>query len=80
MFTFQFPILWYGDKCGVGKGMCSNEWFVCMYVCVYVLYVCMLPIFLKNYLTELHENFRDALSSFKDQSTRFWNDQVKGQS
>ena len=25
MFTFQFPILWYGDKCGVGEGMCSTE-------------------------------------------------------
>ena len=27
---------------------------------------------LKNYWTELHENFRDDLSSFKDQSNRFW--------
>ena len=25
MFTFQFPILWFGDKCGVGEGMCSTE-------------------------------------------------------
>ena len=25
MFTFQFPILWYGDKCGVGEGMHSTE-------------------------------------------------------
>ena len=26
----------------------------------------------KNYWTELHENFRDDLSSSKDQSFRFW--------
>ena len=32
MFTFQFPILWYGDKCGVDEGMRSTEWFACMYV------------------------------------------------
>ena len=25
MFTFQFPILWYGDKCGAGEGMHSSE-------------------------------------------------------
>ena len=36
------------------------------------LYVCMLPTFLKNYLTELHDIFRDDLSSSKDQSIRFW--------
>ena len=36
------------------------------------LYVCMLPTFLKNYWTELHEIFRDDLSSSKDQSIRFW--------
>ena len=29
--------------------------------------VCMLPTFLKNYLTKLHEIFRDDLSSSKDQ-------------
>ena len=65
MFTFQFPILWYGDKCGVGEGVRSTEWFVCMYVCI-------LPTFLKNYWTELHEIFRDDLSWSKDQSIRFW--------
>ena len=36
------------------------------------LYVCMLPAFLKNCWTELHEIFRDDLSSSKDQSIRFW--------
>ena len=36
------------------------------------LYVCMLPTFLKNYWAELHEIFRDDLSSSKDQSIRFW--------
>ena len=36
------------------------------------LYVCMFPTFLKNYRTELHEIFRDDLSSSKDQSIRFW--------
>ena len=50
---------------------------VCMYVCMYVymyvcMYVCMLPTFLKNYWTELHEIFKDDLSSSKDQSIRFW--------
>ena len=43
--------------------------------CIYLFigfYVCMLPTFLKNYWTELHEIFRDDLSSFKDQSVRFW--------
>ena len=24
MFTFQIPILWYGDKCGVREGMRST--------------------------------------------------------
>ena len=43
------------------------------------LYVCMLPTFLKNYCTELHEIFRDDLSSSKDQLIRFCSDQVKGQ-
>ena len=33
MFNFQFPILRYDDKCGVGERMCSTEWFVCMYAC-----------------------------------------------
>ena len=36
------------------------------------MYVCILPTFLKNYWTELHEIFRDDLSSSKDQSIRFW--------
>ena len=31
MFTFQFPILWYGQCVLVGEGMHSNDW-VCMYV------------------------------------------------
>ena len=44
---------------------------------VYIYYfvglcVCMLPNFPKNYRTELHEIFRDDLSSSKDQSIRFW--------
>ena len=41
--------------------MHSTEWFLCM-----------LPTFLKNYWTELHEIFRDDLSSSKDQSITFW--------
>ena len=32
----------------------------------------MLPTFLKNYRTELHEIFRDDLALSKDQSIRFW--------
>ena len=104
MFTFQFPILWYGDKCSVGKGMHSTEWFVCMFVC-YQLFskttrpncmkfsgmLCHHPRTnrldfgsdqakgqgqghegLKNYLTELHEIFRDDLSSSKDRMIKFW--------
>ena len=43
------------------------------------LYVCMLPTFLKNYWIELHEIFGHDLSSSKDQSSRFWSNQVKGQ-
>ena len=44
------------------------------------LYVCMVSTFLKNYWTELHEIFRDDLSSAKDQLIRFWerSDQVQG--
>ena len=40
----------------------------------YALYrvVCMLPTFLKNYWTELHEIFRDDFPSSKDQSNRSW--------
>ena len=34
---------------------------------------------LKNYWIELHEIFRDDLSSSKDKSIRFWSDYVKGQ-
>ena len=33
----------------------------------------------KDYWTELHEIFRDDLSSSKDQSIKFWSDRVKGQ-
>ena len=43
--------------------------YICMYVC---MLVCMLPTFLKNYWTELHEIFRDDLSSSKDQSITSW--------
>ena len=46
-------------------------WSACIYLLV-CMYVCMLPTFLKNYWTELHEIFRDDLSSSKDQSIRFW--------
>ena len=51
-------------------------WAVYLLVC---MYVCMSPTFLKNYWTELHEIFRDDLSSSKDQSIRYVSDQVKGQ-
>ena len=43
--------------------------FIGLFVC---MYVCMLPTFLKNYWTELHEIFKDDLSSSKNQSIRFW--------
>ena len=46
-------------------------WSACIYLLV-CMYVCMLPTFLKNYWTELHEIFRDDLSSSKDQTIRFW--------
>ena len=39
---------------------------VCLYVCMYVL-----PTFLKNYWTKLHEIFSDDWSSSKDQLIRF---------
>ena len=102
MFNFQFPILWYGDKNGVGESMRSTEWFECIYVC-YQLFskttgpncmkfsgmICHHPRTtwldfgsdqvkgqghkgLKNYWTELHEIFRDDLSSSKDHLIRFW--------
>ena len=46
-------------------------WAAC--ICLFIYwFVCMLPTFLKNYWTELHEIFRDDLSSSKDQSIRFW--------
>ena len=71
MFIFQFPVLWYGDKCRAGEDMRSTEWFACM-----------LSTFLKNYWTKLHEIFRDDWSSFKDQSTRFlgWSGQRSSRS
>ena len=50
-------------------------WSACIYLFIYLLvcmYVCLLPTFLKNYWTKLHEIFRDHLSSSKDQSIRFW--------
>ena len=46
-------------------------WSTCIYLFI-GLYACMLPTFLKNYWTELHEIFRNDLSSFKDQSIKFW--------
>ena len=49
-------------------------WAACIYLLIYSLvcmYVCMLTTFLKNYWTELHENFRDDFSSSKDQLIRF---------
>ena len=49
---------------------------VCLYACVYV---CMLPTFLKNYRTELHEILRDDLSLSRTNRLDFGNDQVKGQ-
>ena len=50
-------------------------WSACIYLFIYwfvCMHVCMLPTFLKNYFTDLHEIFRDDLSSSKDQSIRFY--------
>ena len=72
MFTFQFLILWYGDRCGVGK-VCAllsvhSSLFIYWYVCMDVFY----QLFSKTTWTELLEIFRGDLSSSKDQSIRFW--------
>ena len=62
MFTFQF----------LSSDMVTNVALAKVCALTSGLYVCMLPTFLKNYWTELHEIFRDDLSSSKDRSIRFW--------
>ena len=49
-------------------------WAAWIYLFIYwfVYTVCILTTFLKNYWTELHEIFRNDLSSSKDQSFKFW--------
>ena len=61
-FSIPYPLIWW------------QMWRWRRYVLYWVvcMYVCMLPTFFKNYWTELHEIFRDDLSSSNDQLIRFW--------
>ena len=64
----EFPLL------GAVKSSFDRHHFITVTSLLWLfgVYVCMLPTFLKNYRTELHEIFRDDLASPKDQSNRFW--------
>ena len=61
-FSITYPLIWWQ----------MWRWQRYAPYRVVCMYVCMLPTFLKNYWTELHEIFRGDLSSSKDQSIRFW--------
>ena len=72
-----FALSFLASPTFVGRRLCFGpRVFIGLYES---MYVCMLPTFLKNYLAELHEIFRDDLSSSKDQSIRFWERSGQGQ-